>query len=188
MEPVQGQAPLAAGRDGRRVGRPTMRDVALAAEVDASTVSRALNPATRHKVSPDTVSRVQAAAQRLGYRMNTLARGLRLNQTMAVGMVLPDIANPFFPPVVRGAEDEFARVGRTLIVVNTDDDIGRETAAIGQLVERQVDALILATSHLASRAPVTSSRAVPGSRARMPVGGRMSWRRSDTCSLARPSP
>lgn len=130
-----------------------MRDVALLAEVDASTVSRALNPATRHKVSLETEQRIRAAAQQLGYRMNSLARGLRLNQTMAVGMILPDIANPFFPPVVRGAEDELARTGRSLIVMNTDDDIGRETAAIEQLVERHVDALILATSHLASRAP-----------------------------------
>lgn len=149
-------APAEAGHAARAAGRPTMRDVALLAEVDASTVSRALSPATRHMVSPETAYRVQAAAQRLGYRMNSLARGLRLNKTMAVGMVLPDISNPFFPPVVRGAEDELARLGRSLIVMNTDDDVGRETAAIEQLVERHVDALILATSHLASRAPASA--------------------------------
>lgn len=132
--------------------RPTMRDVATRAGVDASTVSRALNLATRHKVSPETVHRVLEAAEGLGYRMNTLARGLRLNRTMAVGMVIPDIANPFFPPVVRGAEDELARTGRTLIMMNTDDDQEREDKAIEQLIERHVDALILASSRLASKA------------------------------------
>lgn len=136
--------------------RPTMRDVATSAGVDASTVSRALNPATRHKVSPETANRVLAAAEDLGYRMNTLARGLRLNRTMAVGMVIPDIANPFFPPIVRGAEDELARTGRTLIMMNTDDDPVREDKAIRQLIERQVDALILASSRLASKAQRTA--------------------------------
>lgn len=135
-----------------------MRDVATLAQVDTSTVSRALNPATRHKVSADTAGRVLEAAAFLGYRMNSLARGLRLSRTMAVGMVIPDIANPFFPPVVRGAEDELARAGRTLIVMNTDDDPDRETAAIEQLVERQVDAVILATSHLAGQVPASAGR------------------------------
>jgi len=129
-----------------------MRDVATRAGVDASTVSRALNLATRHKVSPETVDRVLEAAEDLGYRMNTLAQGLRLNRTMAVGMVIPDIANPFFPPIVRGAEDELAHTGRTLIMMNTDDDPERENKAIEQLIERQVDALILASSRLASEA------------------------------------
>lgn len=138
------------------VPRPTMRDVATRAGVDASTVSRALNSATRHKVNPETVDRVLAAAEDLGYRMNTLARGLRLNKTMAVGMVIPDIANPFFPPIVRGAEDELARIGRTLIMMNTDDDPEREDKAIRQLIERQVDALILASSRLAREAQLAA--------------------------------
>lgn len=145
---MDGRAHRHAPGNGKAPGgsaRPTMRDVATRAGVDASTVSRALNLATRHKVSPETVDRVLGAAEGLGYRMNTLARGLRLNRTMAVGMIIPDIANPFFPPVVRGAEDELARAGRTLIMMNTDDDPEREDRAVEQLIERQVDALILAS-------------------------------------------
>lgn len=133
-----------------------MSDVAVRARVDASTVSRALNPATRHRVSPGTVARVLAAAEGLGYRMNTIARGLRLDVTMAVGMVIPDISNPFFPPIVRGVEDTLARAGRSLILMNTDDELDREAAAIEQLIERHVDALILATTHLANRAPAAA--------------------------------
>lgn len=157
---MDGRAHRHTPRSARASGgsvRPTMRDVATRAGVDASTVSRALNLATRHKVSPETVDRVLEAAEDLGYRMNTLARGLRLNRTMAVGMVIPDIANPFFPPVVRGAEDELARTGRTLIMMNTDDDPERENKAIEQLIERQVDALILASWRLASEAQRTAS-------------------------------
>ena len=102
--------------------RPTMRDVAAAAGVDASTVSRALNPATRLKVNADTADRVLASAAELGYRMNSVAKGLRLDTTMAIGMVIPDVSNPFFAPIVRGVEDVLAPAGRSLILMNTDDD------------------------------------------------------------------
>lgn len=135
--------------------RPTMRDVAAAAGVDASTVSRALNPATRLKVNAATADRVLASATELGYRMNSVAKGLRLNTTMAIGMVIPDVSNPFFPPVVRGVEDVLAPAGRSLILMNTDDDQAREADAIDQLVQRHVDALLLATSYLRDPGPDT---------------------------------
>ena len=74
--------------------RASLADVAREAGVHASTASRALNPETRSVVSEETVARVRAAAERLGYRPNHLARGLRTDKTFTVGIVVPDLENP----------------------------------------------------------------------------------------------
>ncbi len=77
----------------------TLKDVAAAAGVHVSTASRALNPETRSVVNVDTAGRVLVVAERLGYRPNPLARGLRTNRTLTIGMVVPDLMNPLFPPI-----------------------------------------------------------------------------------------
>lgn len=77
--------------------QPTMSDVARLAGVDASTVSRALNGRTPSSLRPETVAKVQAAAEQLGYRPNVLARGLRTQRTHTIGLLVPDVTNPFFP-------------------------------------------------------------------------------------------
>lgn len=128
--------------------KPTMRDVAALAGVDPSTVSRALAPGTRHMISQETVDRVERAADELRYRPNALARGLRTQSSRTIGILVPDLTNPFFPPIVRGLEDALAERGYTLIVVNTDNDSGREAAALGKLAVQQVDGLVLATAEL----------------------------------------
>lgn len=137
------------------MAKATMKDVAARAGVDTSTVSRALGDDTRKMLSAGTVERVVAAAAELGYRPNTLARGLRTQRTGIIGMLVPDITNPFFPPVVRGLEDELQARGYTLIVTNTDNDEERETSALRTLLDRQVDGLVLATSHLDGSAATT---------------------------------
>lgn len=135
------------------MAKPTMKDVAARAGVDTSTVSRALNEHTRDMLSADTVDRVLAAAEELGYRPNVLARGLRTQRSGLVGMVVPDLTNPFFPPIVRGLEDTLGAENITLIVVNTDNDADRERSSLQSLVGRQVDGLVLATSHIDYREP-----------------------------------
>ena len=127
---------------------PTMADVARRAGVDTSTVSRALNPRTSGRVRPETVARVVQASEELGYRLNVLARGLRTQRSRTIGMLIPDLTNPFFPPVVRGVEAALDEADHTLIVVNTDDDIDREERSLRTVVDRQVDGLLLATTHL----------------------------------------
>lgn len=129
-----------------------MKDVAARAGVDISTVSRALNERTRDRLSEDTVDRVLAVAKELGYRPNVLARSLRTQRSHVVGMVVPDLTNPFFPPILRGLEDALGRHGYTLIVANTDNDLERERQAVQSLVERQVDGMVLATSHIGHEA------------------------------------
>ena len=130
------------------MARTSLADVANEAGVHPSTASRALNPETRAVVSRDTVARVLAAAQRLGYRPNHLARGLRTDKTFTVGIVVPDLENPLFPPLVRGAERSLGTEGYSLLVGNTDNDPEHTEAVIAALTDRRVDGLILATAEL----------------------------------------
>ncbi len=125
----------------------TLRDVANKAGVHASTASRALNPSTRDLVNENTSERVLRAAKELGYRPNSLARGLKTNRTFSIGMLLPDLTNPLFPPIVRGVEDTLGIADYTLILGNTDNDEDREAHLITSMMNRRVDGLILATAH-----------------------------------------
>jgi LacI family transcriptional regulator len=125
---------------------PTLEDVARAAGVHKATASRALNPATESRVSEQTVRRVRAVALRLGYTPNTLAQGLRTSRTSTIGVVLPDLTNPLFPPIVRGIEDVLAARGYVALLANTDNDDQREVTHIDALRARRVDGFIVATA------------------------------------------
>jgi LacI family transcriptional regulator len=125
---------------------PTLRDVAQAAGVHAATASRALNPATRGLVNAETARRVMRIAESLGYRPNPIARGLKTSKSQTVGLVLPDLTNPMFPPIVRGIEDVLEPAGYSGLIVSTDNDPGREQSQIESLRSRQVEGLIVATA------------------------------------------
>jgi hypothetical protein len=73
--------------------------------------SRALNPETRPLVKPETAERVLQAASALGYLPNPIARGLKTNRSSSIGVLIPDLTNPLFPPIVRGIEDALLEVG-----------------------------------------------------------------------------
>ncbi|MHB8469784.1 MAG: LacI family DNA-binding transcriptional regulator [Gaiellaceae bacterium] len=126
--------------------RAALRDVAAAANVHPSTASRALNPGTQGRVNAATVARVLEAASRVGYEPNSLARGLRTNRTFTVGMLIPDLTNPLFPPIVKGIEDRLSQDGYTLVLANTNYDLEREGVIVRAMVARQVDGLLLATA------------------------------------------
>jgi LacI family transcriptional regulator len=128
--------------------RPTLRDVAAAARVHPATASRALNPETRLLVSEDTVRRVAAAASRLGYQPNPVARSLRTRRSNTVGVLIPDLNNPLFPPIVRGLEDKLTAAGYVALIGNTDADAGRERTIFEQMRARHVDGFVLATATL----------------------------------------
>jgi LacI family transcriptional regulator len=130
------------------VSSPTLRDVAEAAGVHAATASRALNPATRGLVNADTARRVMRVAEQLGYRPNPIARGLKTAKSGTVGIVLPDLTNPLFPPIVRGIEEILEPAGYSGLIVNTDNDPGREQTLIEHLRSRQVEGLIVATARV----------------------------------------
>lgn len=126
--------------------RITLKDVAREAGVHVSTASRALNPLTSSVVSPDTVERVRTVARRLGYRPHPLARGLRTNQTMSVGMVIPDVENPLFGPIIAGAESVLVEEGYSVLIGNADRGAVHAESVVAEMVERHVDGLLLATA------------------------------------------
>lgn len=124
----------------------TLRDVARAAGVHPSTASRALNESTRPMVKVATVRKVLGAADKLGYRPNSLARGLKMSRTFTVGVLIPDLTNPLFPPVVRGLEDGMSGPGYTVVAANTDGDDEKERAIVEAMLNRRIDGLVVATA------------------------------------------
>jgi LacI family transcriptional regulator len=141
------------------VSLPTLRDVAALAGVHPATASRALNPGTRSLISPKTADRVLRAAEQLGYQPNAVARSLRTSRSSSIGVVVPDLTNPLFPPIVRGIEDALAPHGYVLLIVNTDNDPEHEDRLIASLRSRSIDGLILATARLGHpllRVPATA--------------------------------
>lgn len=141
-------------RIGRRdayhsgVRQPTLQDVADSAGVHRATASRALNPATRHLVNGETAERVERAAQSMGYRPNPIARSLKTARSSSIGLVIPDLTNPLFPPIARGVEDVLGESGYNAWIVNTDNDPAREAAAVESLRSRNVEGFVFATAHL----------------------------------------
>lgn len=118
------------------------------AKVHPGTVSRALNADTRGLVNEETAERVLRAAEELGYRPNPIARGLKTNRSYTIGVLIPDITNPLFPPILRGIEDRLGEAGYTSLIVNTDNDADRERSHIEAMRARQVDGFISATARL----------------------------------------
>jgi LacI family transcriptional regulator len=132
-----------------RVGdRATLRDVARIAGVHPGTVSRALNPATEALVRDATVRRVRQVAEQLGYRPNPLARGLKTNRTYTIGVIVPDIQNPLFPPIIRGLDDRLGEAGYTPLIANSDNDPARERTDFEAMLARAVDGFVTATARL----------------------------------------
>src|SRR5690242_11190277 len=97
----------------RPVPNPTLRDVADAAGVHPATASRALNANTRALVNAETARRVLRVAEQLGYRPNPIARSLKTSKSGTIGLVIPDLTNPLFPPIARGVEDVLEEAGYT---------------------------------------------------------------------------
>jgi LacI family transcriptional regulator, galactose operon repressor len=142
--PLRRQAAAEPARGpGRR--RPTLKDVADAVGVHISTVSRALNPKTRHHITPEISAKILKASAALNYRQNAAAYTLRTNRTRIIGVIIPDITNPVFPPIIRGIEDALAAQGYMAILVNTDSALPREASVIDMLCGRGVDGVIAAS-------------------------------------------
>src|SRR3954464_9143185 len=127
-------------------GRVTLREVADVAGVHPGTASRALNAETRALVNQETARRVLRAADELGYRPNPIARGLKTNRSYTIGVLIPDLMNPLFPPILRGIEDRLEEAGYTALVANTDNDPERELFDCQAMRARQVDGIIAATA------------------------------------------
>jgi len=119
----------------------TIYDVAERAGVSAATVSRYMNG---RSVREDAAGRIQAAVDELKYSPSRTARSLRTQSAQVIALVIPDIENPYFTAIARGAEDEAREAGYSLVLCNTDDDAGRESGYVDVVVSENMAGAIVA--------------------------------------------
>ena len=127
----------------------TLRDVAKQAGVSAMTVSRVING--RQGVDAETQRKVEEAIEALDYVPNRVARGLISQKTATIGLIVPDVVNPFFSPVVRGAETTARKAGYRVLLCNSEGDLRLEREYIEDLVSHRVEGLLIAPANDQSR-------------------------------------
>lgn len=140
-------------------GAVTMKQIAEEASVSLGTVSHVMSGNVH--VRPKLKRRVMEAVRNLGYQPSLIARDLRRNKTSIIGMVIPDITNPFFPAVVRGVEDVAYQNSFRLILCNTDDDSGKEKSYLRELYSYRIAGLVLiptVNSHIVDLDELQSSK------------------------------
>src|SRR6202035_5198558 len=130
-------------KDGRlkSAKSASIYDVARESGVSVFTVSAVVN--NKSHVSKRLRDRVEETIRKLNYRPNLIARSLAKQKTHTIGMIVPDIANPFLPMVVRGAEDAAQKHGYNLLLCNSDDSLEKEERAIELLLSKRVDGILL---------------------------------------------
>jgi LacI family transcriptional regulator len=136
----------------------TIRDVARASGVHASTVSRTFS--APYLVNPETRSRVLATAESLGYRPNRAARALITGRTHNLGLIVADVANPFFPPLIKASERYARQRDYHLFVADTDEDPLVEEELV-QALAKQVDGVLLCSPRMSNGLIEQLSRDVP---------------------------
>lgn len=139
--------------------RITIADVAAAAEVSMMTVSRAMNG--RDGINQETRERILKIAAELEYRPSQIARGLVTRQTTTLGLVMPDVANPFFAQIARGAEDVAYVHDYNLFLINTAEDSEREKRALDSLLEKDIDGAIICSSRLSQNEIISFLEQLP---------------------------
>jgi LacI family transcriptional regulator len=123
------------------VKRVTIKDIANVTGFSINTVSRALN--SKPEIRTETKEKILETATRLGYRPNRLAQGLRLNKTATIGVIVTDVANPFFSALVKGVAKAARDLGYSIILQDTDEDYAGEEEAIQVMLSEQVDGLLI---------------------------------------------
>jgi LacI family transcriptional regulator len=151
------QAALEAAARGASVVK--IVDVAEAAQVSVATVSRALN--NKSRVDPVLAERVRAAAERLGYRPNAVARNLRRQGTQVWALIITDINNPFYTAVARGVEDLAQEAGFSVLLCNTDEDQAKEDRYLQVAAQERVAGVILAPRSEASDTSILEAGGIP---------------------------
>jgi LacI family transcriptional regulator len=122
----------------------TIKDIAKKANVSVTTVSRVLND--KPDVGDDTRKKILKIIDEMNYNPNSVARGLVMQKTHTIGLIIPDISNPFFPQIVRAVEDKAQELGYSVILFNTDNHLARERKAVELFKSKQLDGLIVSLS------------------------------------------
>jgi LacI family transcriptional regulator len=121
----------------------TIKDVAAEAGVSTATVSRVFAPENDDSVADETKSRVLAAAEKLGYRVNYTARSLKRRSTMTIAVVFPELTNDFFMDVAEGIEKELLAKGYTMLLSSSLNSVGEEKKRVAMLADRMVDGMLI---------------------------------------------
>ena len=130
-------------------GRATIDDVAARSGVSIATVSRVLSGSVPAR--PETRDRVLAAARELAYRPSGVARALKRQETLTLGLVVTDITNPFYPQLVRAVEAAAHGRGYGIVLANGGDDAARELEHLDLLIDRRVDGIVIVSSRMTRR-------------------------------------
>lgn len=144
---------ITAARGEASQGPVTLEDVARVAGVHYSTVSRALDPAKAWRVGAATRLHVETVAREMGYRRHMGASGLKRGRTHTVGVIVADLGNPFIAPVLRGLANRLEEAGLMPLITETQDDPARLSRVLNHVVERRVDAVVVAAARLGN-API----------------------------------
>ncbi len=123
----------------------TIKDIAKLAGVSTATVSKVINQKDQ-EITEATRNKVMAVVKRYHYVPNRIASSMVTKKTHTIGLIIPDISNPFFPELARGVEDYANRLGFTVFLCNTDNDVQKERAYMEKLQEKMVDGIILTAS------------------------------------------
>jgi LacI family transcriptional regulator len=122
--------------------RLTIKDIALAARVSTATISRVLN--NSGYVSDDVKKNVKEIIKKLNYQPNSIARSLKQDKTRSIGIVLPDMTNPYFMKIARTIQHRCIQEGYHLLFIDTEENQQKEKEALDFLIEKRIEALILA--------------------------------------------
>lgn len=122
----------------------TIKDIAAEANVSTTTVSRVLND--KPDVSKATKEKIKKIMEKHNYQPNKIARGLVMKKTKTIGLIIPDISNPFFPEIIKGVEHKAKNLGYSVIICDTDNQVSEEISSIDLLIGQQVDGMITALS------------------------------------------
>jgi len=126
----------------------TLKQLADRVGVHPSTISRVANHDPGLRISPATRTRIESLLRETEYRPNGVARGLKLRQTLALAVVIPDVTNPLFAALFRGVEDGASPRGYNVVLCNTDGSPDRQRSHLSSLTARRVDGVILASTFL----------------------------------------
>lgn len=137
-----------AGKGTNRRSRATIVDVAIKAGVHVSTASRALNPKAEHRISSKTVSKIERIAEQLGYSANPLASSLRTQRTGMVGLVVPNLSDPLFAPIIASVQERVARDGYITFVASSDYKPEKLLSIIQMMARQHVAGLVIASFDL----------------------------------------
>ncbi len=149
----------ASSASGRARARVTLETLARRLDLAPATVSRALNgQGARYRIAPGTVRRVLELARKLGYRPNPLARALRTHTSHSIGLVVPDIGNPFFAEIASSVADAARKNGYVLLLGDSQDSTDLERDTLGTMAERNVDGLVVCPVGLESKHICTLAR------------------------------